>query len=446
MIKCLKLKIIKPIGMEWKMLGDILNKSQRETRNIMNKTIQLCWEWDNFKSNYKDKFDIYPKSEDVLPVKSLSGYLYNQLGKNPDNIQNTGNISQSLNLAELKWKNDKKEVWTGEKSIACYKQNNPIFLNKKNLKIYKEDNNYNFLISMLNNKFKKENNLESGQVMVAVDIGKVKYNKSTKTILNRCISGEYQLAGSNIKQDKKDKKWYINLSYNFEAVKVDIDDNKILGVDMGIKYPIYMAVGGEYQRGSIDGGEISKFRTTVEAKKRNILRQTKYCGEGRIGHGIKTRIKPVEKLSDRISNFRDTINHKYSKYVVDFAVKNGCGTIQMENLKGITDTKNRFLKHWTYFDLQSKIENKAAEKGIIVKKINPKYTSQRCNKCGSIDKNNRLTRDNFVCLTCGFKANADYNASLNIATPDIDVIIEQYIKDNKSIKLPEIDDILDFDN
>ena len=46
----------------------------------------------------------------------------------------------------------------------------------------------------------------------------------------------------------------------------------------------------------------------------------------------------------------------------------------------------------------------------VVEKVNPAYTSQDCSKCG-----NRGVRDkdSFKCV-CGFEANADYNASLNI--------------------------------
>ena len=42
------------------------------------------------------------------------------------------------------------------------------------------------------------------------------------------------------------------------------------------------------------------------------------------------------------------------------------------------------------------------------------YTSQSCHVCGHVDKGNRKTQADFVCLACGLSANADYNAALNI--------------------------------
>ena len=45
--------------------------------------------------------------------------------------------------------------------------------------------------------------------------------------------------------------------------------------------------------------------------------------------------------------------------------------------------------------------------------MNPKYTSQRCSKCGFVHKGNRSGLG-FRCGNCGFCLNADLNASRNI--------------------------------
>jgi transposase len=68
------------------------------------------------------------------------------------------------------------------------------------------------------------------------------------------------------------------------------------------------------------------------------------------------------------------------------------------------------------------------EFNIEVEFIKPQYTSQRCNKCGCIDKENRQTQEQFVCTTCGHKDNADRNASRNIAYPNIQEIIEEQLE------------------
>lgn len=183
----------------------------------------------------------------------------------------------------------------------------------------------------------------------------------------------------------------------------------------------------------IDGGEIASFRHMVEGRKRELQRQGKYCGQGRVGHGTHTRIRPLETLNDKIANFRNTANHRYSKYIVEMAKKHGCGTIQMERLEHIAKD-NLFLKEWTYFDLRSKVEYKAKEAGIRVVLINPAYTSQRCSQCGHIDSVNRPKETKgqayFQCVKCGYQANADYNASQNIATKDIERIIQETLRES----------------
>ena len=51
----------------------------------------------------------------------------------------------------------------------------------------------------------------------------------------------------------------------------------------------------------------------------------------------------------------------------------------------------------------------------VVVFVDPRYTSQCCSKCGCIDKRNRKSQETFLCVSCGFAANADANAAANIS-------------------------------
>ena len=46
--------------------------------------------------------------------------------------------------------------------------------------------------------------------------------------------------------------------------------------------------------------------------------------------------------------------------------------------------------------------------------VPPHYTSQRCSACGHVEKGNRRSQSDFLCLSCGHEANADLNAAINI--------------------------------
>ena len=57
---------------------------------------------------------------------------------------------------------------------------------------------------------------------------------------------------------------------------------------------------------------------------------------------------------------------------------------------------------------------KAAKSGSKVIAVDPKYMSLTCNKCGHIDKENRVSQTEFRCMKCLHVDHADRNAALNI--------------------------------
>jgi predicted transposase len=60
------------------------------------------------------------------------------------------------------------------------------------------------------------------------------------------------------------------------------------------------------------------------------------------------------------------------------------------------------------------ITYKAQERGITVVKIDPRHTSQTCSQCGYQHRANRRSQSLFLCRSCGYRLNADLNASYNI--------------------------------
>ena len=259
-----------------------------------------------------------------------------------------------------------------------------------------------------------------------------------KATITKLINGEYKQGSAQISISKKGKIELI-ISFGFEKeLNNELDKNRILGIDLGIVNTATMSVYDanterwdkfNWKQNVIDGKELIAFRQKYYNIRRDMSIASKCVGKGRIGHGYKTRMKPIHKINDKIANFSDLYNHKVSKYIVELAIKNNCGVIQMEDLSGATANVNeKFLKEWAYYDLQSKIEYKAKEQGIEVIKVNPKYTSKRCSKCGCIHEDNRDCKNNqanFTCKICGHHENADINASKNISIPYIDKIIEE---------------------
>ncbi len=401
----------------------ILWDLQRQTREIKNKSVQLCWEWSGFSSEYNREYGVYPKEKDFLKY-TLAGYVNDKFKIGYD-LYSANNSSTTREVCTA-FNNARSEMLNGSKSVLSYRANQPLELHNKSILFICENGEIYVIIKLLNRSGAEKygfGNSVRFRVMVR--------DKSSKNIIERCKEGIYNIAGSKLIYNKKKKVWCLNLSYSFN-VRTDsmLDMDKILGVDIGVVCPLCASVFGDLRRLVISGGEIEEFRRRTEARKRILLKQGITCGDGRIGHGRKKRNEPAYKIEDRIARFRDTANHKYSRALIEFAVKNRCGVIQMENLKGIAVNADKFLKNWSYYDLQTKIENKAKEAGIIVAYIRPEFTSQRCSKCGCIHRDNRPEQARFKCLKCGFEENADYNASQNIAIRKIDKIIEQSLVAN----------------
>lgn len=403
---------------------------QREMSKIKNRAIQLNWEFQNFSIGFFKKNGRYPTNDEInqrFGASNIRTLTYRILSKEFEK-NNTANVSTCLQLVNKKYKDESKKYITGERSIPSFKSNGPIELHCNSVKLNQKNPNdkteFECVLSLISNKRKKELNVLNGAFRFRIK----NKNRGMDNILKNVTDGQWKKTSSKLTVKKG--KLFLNLGYSFtesDELKDRFVEGRIMGIDMGICYPVYMSFNDNPAVEKILPGEIENFRRKVEYQRRCLQEHTKYCGSGKIGHGVKCRTKSQEKLSGKIANFRDRINHQYSNFVVDFACRNKCGVIQMENLSGISN-ENSFLRNWTYYDLQQKIEYKAKAKLIDVVKINPKFTSQRCSKCGYIDKENRESQSAFICKNCGFEANADYNASQNIATKGIDKIIEDYLK------------------
>jgi IS605 OrfB family transposase len=145
-------------------------------------------------------------------------------------------------------------------------------------------------------------------------------------------------------------------------------------------------------------------------------------------------------LEGKERNWVHLQNHIFSKSIIEYAVKNNAGAIQMERLTGFGRDKNDevdsdfkfILRYWSFFELQTMIEYKANAAGIEVRYVDPYHTSQTCSFCGHYEKGQRLNQSTFVCknpdcekgkgkkLSDGTYQgiNADWNAARNIALSD----------------------------
>lgn len=123
-----------------------------------------------------------------------------------------------------------------------------------------------------------------------------------------------------------------------------------------------------------------------------------------------SRLDLLKKSKDRESNWMEYTNHNVSRKIIGIVSELKNPIIKLEDLN------NFALKlRWNYYQLQQMIEYKAKMKGIKVEYTNPRYTSQTCPKCGTIDaKNRKKGTVEFKCINCGYQNNADFVGAWNI--------------------------------
>jgi IS605 OrfB family transposase len=176
---------------------------------------------------------------------------------------------------------------------------------------------------------------------------------------------------------------------------------RVVGVDVGIKRTAVTS-----QNKFFGGGVLSR----VALKFRNTRRQLQKKGHSGKRHLV--------SLHGRENRFVGDMLHRVSKWIV--AGLNPGDVLAMEDLDGIRDhglgKKSRtMLNAWAFGRLQFMLRYKAEAKGCLVVMVDPKHTSQRCSRCGHVEKGNRKHQGLFECKKCHFTLNADLNGSRNIA-------------------------------
>lgn len=418
----------------YKVLDDITYYSSK----IKNLATTMIYDWQQFSFSYNNRFGEYPKPKDILQT-NVATDINRQIKENDEFSFINSTIRETSAKEAIDFfnrKDVKTDLLKGNRTLQTYRRDGSFPLRAQAIKnlekiktgLYKVD------LSLLSIAGRKIYERKKGQFEVEL-ISSRKNSSSPNIILDRIITGEYTMSDSKIAKNRKGQ-YTLILAYKFPKNEVIINEDKVMGIDLGVAVPATIAVSDDswYREFVGSAQEIRDFERQTESRRKRLSRSRKWAGQGNSGRGYKKRTEAANKISDKIARFKDTKNHQWSKFIVDEAVKKGVGLIQLEDLSGVSSNANKennlFLKRWTYYDLQQKIEYKAQEFGIEVVKVAPRYTSARCNKCGYIHINEdkmlwRPSQDKFKCVNCGHEDNADVNAARNLAIKDIDQIIKE---------------------
>ena len=148
------------------------------------------------------------------------------------------------------------------------------------------------------------------------------------------------------------------------------------------------------------------------------------CSDGRqIGLKLKKLLNELNQKQQKSKSYNRKLNqiHNYVRWCVNQLDWSNLSDLVIENLKYIQiDTKKRvnkatrkLLSKWNLGLWHRAIEQKCEANCVCLHSVEPRYTSQTCPCCGNVDKGNR-DGIAFKCTACGYEANADLNASINI--------------------------------
>jgi putative transposase len=126
-------------------------------------------------------------------------------------------------------------------------------------------------------------------------------------------------------------------------------------------------------------------------------------------------------LHRHIANVRKDYVHQASNNISKSHVVVCVEDLQVQNMSKRATKKaaqksglNRSILDASPFELRCQLEYKTQWRGGPLVTVPPQNTSRKCHECGQVSAENRKSQAKFVCVSCGFSANADWVGAWNI--------------------------------
>lgn len=217
-------------------------------------------------------------------------------------------------------------------------------------------------------------------------IGKIKVFKS------REVHGKIKLA----RIVKKADGWYLQIITDYEVQKCE--NQAQVGIDVGIKHFVTTS----------DGQFFENIKTTKKYAAKLAEAQRRLALKTKGSKNFYKEVEKVKKIHLKIQRVREDYLHKVSRELADSYQYVFSEDLDIKEMiknksysKSISDVSwSKFLEYLEY--------------KTNLTKVDAKYSSQECNNCGHIAKENRPNQETFKCVKCGHEGNADFEASLTI--------------------------------
>lgn len=368
----------------------------KEQRSKINKTIGTCRYVYNFYLLHNK--EIYENEKRFVSGMEFSKWMNNIfIPCHPEYAWIKEVSSKSVKQSIMNAEGAFKRFFKGQSGFPRFKKKN-----KADVKMYFVRGNAKTIIQCERHRIKIPT---LGWVRVK-EKGYIPMNSDTRIIKSGCVScraGRFYV--SVLVEEKEPKKLKLN---NFG-----------LGVDLGIKD--FAVISNGVRQGNINKTEKVK---NLEKRLNRELRclSRKYVDykkrSGKKGDATRKNIQKQVLKVQRLFQKLDNIRTDYINKCVHEIVRSRPSYVVIEDLNVSGMMKNKYLSKAVasqkFYEFRSKLETKCKELGIELRIVSRWYPSSKlCHKCGSIKKDLKLSDRKYVC-ECGYCADRDYNASLNL--------------------------------
>ena len=210
-------------------------------------------------------------------------------------------------------------------------------------------------------------------------------------------------------------RFYVSVLVEIPDVNIDNNSNEGIGIDLGLKDLAIVSNGKTYRNINKSAG-LKKLEKQLIREQRSLSRKYESLkkGESTQRANIQKQKLKVQKLHHKMDNIRtDYINKTIAEIV---KTKPSYITIEDLNVKGMM--KNRCLSKAVasqkFYEFRTRLKAKCDENGIELRVADRFYPSSKtCHHCGSVRKNLKLSDRIYRC-ECGYVADRDLNAALNL--------------------------------
>lgn len=217
---------------------------------------------------------------------------------------------------------------------------------------------------------------------------------------------------------KQADKYYVSVVFEIDDFKTVKEHTEPIGIDLGIK-DLAICSNGLTKKNINKTKRVKKLEKKLKreqrclSKKYEDLKRRKKKGEA-TRQNISKQVVKVQRLHHKLANIRtDYINKTISEIIEQ---NPSSITIEDLNVKGMMKNKHlsKAVAQQKFYEFRVKLTDKCKRNDIELRIVDRWYPSSKlCHKCGCIKKDLKLSDREYVCK-CGYHADRDYNASLNL--------------------------------